>query len=96
MEWIKKNWIGILVLIATVVFGYLAITANLKEIGLAIVMLIIVVFAVGLLYCFDKFVLVGYDTIEELKKGNVAVGLALLAYSYIIGSIISAVFGKMF
>lgn len=48
--------------------------------------------ATGLLYAIDTWVLHGWDTIEEIKKGNVAAGLAILAYAVVIGSCILAAF----
>lgn len=56
------------------------------------VALILAVIAVLSLYLVDKYLLIGYDTIEELKNGNLAVGLALIAYALIIGSSIVAAF----
>jgi len=48
--------------------------------------------ATGLLYAIDTWVLHGWDTFEEIKKGNAAAGLALLAYSILIGSCIISAF----
>jgi ABC-type uncharacterized transport system permease subunit len=56
------------------------------------VMLLLIDIAITKLYLVDKFVLKGYDTIEELQKGNVAVGLALLAYAIVVGAALVAAF----
>lgn len=48
--------------------------------------------ATFLLYAIDTWVLHGWDTIEEIKKNNVAAGLALLAYAILVGSCIIAAF----
>ncbi len=48
--------------------------------------------AVFFLYSTDKWVLHGWDTIEEIKKGNIAAGLSLLAYAVLIGGCIIAAF----
>jgi hypothetical protein len=54
--------------------------------------LILAILAVGGLWAVDKFLLVGYDILEEIKKGNNAASIALLAYAYIIGKCIEAAF----
>jgi len=47
-------------------------------------------FGIGIWWAIDKFVLKTIDTIEEIKKGNIAFGLLLLAIAIIIGAAISA------
>jgi uncharacterized membrane protein YjfL (UPF0719 family) len=54
---------------------------------------ILLVVASGFLfYAFDKWVLHGFDTMEEIKKGNMAVAVFILAYSIITGCAIIAAF----
>ena len=47
-------------------------------------------FGVGLWWLIDKFVLKNIDTIEEIKKGNIAFALLLLALAIIIAASIHA------
>ena len=53
-------------------------------------MILVDMYALKLLLI-DKYLLEGFDLIEELKNGNVAVGLVILAFSIIIvGSLLAA------
>jgi uncharacterized membrane protein YjfL (UPF0719 family) len=53
--------------------------------------ILIIAGAGGLFFLIDKYLITGFETIEELKKGNSAVGLYVLGYCILIGcSIIGA------
>ncbi len=54
--------------------------------------LLIIGLAVGLLWAVDYFLLKNFNTLEELKDGNVAVALALVAYAILLGFAIMAAF----
>ncbi len=54
--------------------------------------ILIVGISTGIFYLIDRYLLIGFDTIEELKKNNIAVGLGLIAYSIIIGFSLLAAF----
>jgi hypothetical protein len=54
--------------------------------------LILMALSCTILWAIDKFLLVSYDILEELKKGNIAVAIALCAYSYLLGQCIIAAF----
>jgi len=91
MGTLKKKLGIILTIIATIVVAVL-ILVYYKEFSTFGVMMLMVDGAVLQLYLFDKYLLGDYDTIEELQKGNVAVGLALLAYAVVVGSAMLAAF----
>lgn len=68
-----------------VIYNYLE---NFTQFGAAI---LLVAIATILLFLIDKYLLYGFDTLNELKKNNIAVGLGLIAYAIIIGfSLLSA------
>jgi len=53
-------------------------------------MILVDIYALKLLLI-DKYLLPGFELIEELKNGNIAVGLVILAFSIIIvGSLLAA------
>jgi hypothetical protein len=56
------------------------------------VALVLIVGVCLLWWLIDRYLLVGFDTLEELKKGNIAVGLLVLAFSILIGSALIAAF----
>lgn len=91
----KSTWKQVMFLILFILLGSLGawyMYNYFKEFlnfGIAILLATI---AVAGLWVVDKFLLVNYDTLEELKKGNTAVGLALLAYAYLIGKCIESAF----
>lgn len=47
---------------------------------------------VAKLYIIDKYLLKGWDTIHEIKKGNTAAAIVLLAYSVVLLSAVLAAF----
>lgn len=47
-------------------------------------------FGILIFYIIDRYVLKTVDIIEEIKKGNIAFGLMLLAFALIIAASISA------
>lgn len=47
--------------------------------------ILIIIGAFGLLFTVDKYLITGFDLIEELKKQNIAVGLAFVGYCILIG-----------
>lgn len=75
----------IILLIAGVVSVYLMFT-NLEAFSAFGVALLLAAIAIALLWAVDTFLLHGWDTIEEIKNGNIAAGLALVAYAIIIAS----------
>lgn len=82
-----------LALFATLgIISALLIMANLEAYTNYGNALLLALTATFLLYATDKWVLHGWDTIEEIQKGNIAAGLALLAYAVLIGSCIIAAF----
>lgn len=72
--------VGILLLIllqGTIISSLAAIIANLG-------------FGIGVLWAFDKFLLKDIDTLDEIKKGNIAFAILYLSWCLIIGSSILA------
>lgn len=47
-------------------------------------------FGIGVLWIFDKYLLKEIDTLEEIKKGNIAFALLYLSWCIIIGASILA------
>jgi len=68
--------LGIL-FVPTILSAYPAIVGNIG-------------FGIGLWWLIDKFALKNIDTINEIKKGNIAFGLLLLALAIIIAASIYA------
>lgn len=86
----KSFWSIVGLIIAGLILLYLVLTfaPQFSAFGAA---LMISVTSVALLWTVDTMILHNFDTLEELKNGNVAVGLALVAYAIVVGcSIISA------
>lgn len=54
---------------------------------------LLLIIASGLLfYSFDKWVLHGFDTFTEIKNGNIAAALLVLAYAIIAGAALISAF----
>jgi len=82
MSLIKKYWYSILIMVVGIVFFLIAIfiDTRLGETALGLLKLGIGVF---LFFLVDKYLLKEVDTIDEIKKGNIAMGLLFIAYAII-------------
>lgn len=93
---VKMNTLSpILRIIIFVVLGILAswiIFSQIEQFSSFGVAIVLAATGTGILWLVDRFLLYGYDTIDELKKGNIAVGMALIAYAILISSCILASF----
>ena len=85
--WIK--WIGVAVLAGLAFYLLIEYAPAYSAFGAA---LLIVAMCGGLLWFIDEYILRGFDLIEEIKKGNIAASLAILAYAIVIGSAIIGAF----
>lgn len=91
MQWTKEKhakYLFPLILIfgAIIYFALLEYLPNISEFGAALVK----IGTGGLCFwLFDRFAMKDIETLEELKKGNVAYALFLLAYAIVIASAIS-------
>lgn len=56
------------------------------------VALILIDVAVIKLWLVDKFILYNFNTLDEIKNGNMAAGLALLAYAVVIAAAVVSAF----
>jgi hypothetical protein len=82
---------GIALLLIIGAFAFWSIYTNAGQILAFAAAILIAGMATLILWLVDTFVLHNFDTLEELKDGNIAVGLALVAYAIVIGcAIISA------
>lgn len=84
-----KNFIIWLLVISTIqflLFYFLIPEFSLFPAGLMKVGIVITLF-----YQFDKYILKGIDTLEELQKGNIAYSLFLLAIAILISSAIFSI-----
>jgi len=88
---LRSFW-GIAVLLIVGLAAFWAVYSNAGHVLAFGAALLIAGIAVTLLWLIDTFILHSFDTLEELKDGNIAVGLALLAYAVVIGSAIIAAF----
>jgi hypothetical protein len=88
---LKSFW-GIALLIVIALFMFWAVYTNAGQLLAFAAALLIAGISVLLLWLVDTFVLHSFDTLQELKNGNIAVGLSLLAYAVVIGSAIIAAF----
>jgi hypothetical protein len=70
--------------------GFLAFLFFLPEYSSFSAAILKVSIGITLLVLADKFLLTNIDLIDELQKGNIAVGLMLLAYSIIIAAALLA------
>lgn len=87
-----KSIIGIVVgvvLTTLLVIGIFQFASQFSSFAIALVLVDI---AILKLWFVDKFILHSYDTLEELKNGNVAVGLALVAYALVISAAVISAF----
>lgn len=91
MKFLKEH-IGVIIKVIITLAIVAIIFMYFKQVTSFAVMMLLVDAAFLQLYFVDVFVLRGYDTIEELKKGNVAVGLALCAYAIVSAAAIIAAF----
>lgn len=82
MEMLKKYWYSIAMMVAGIVFFLIAIfiDTRLGETAIGILKLGI---GVGLFFFMDRYFLKDVDTIEEIKKGNIAMGLLFIAYAIV-------------
>jgi len=88
MELLKKYWYAVLMMIIGIVFFLIAIfiDTRLGETAIGILRLGI---GISLFFFMDKYFLKEVDTIEELKKNNISVGLLFIAYAIIFFSAMS-------
>lgn len=98
MEKLKTYWLKIksyavaLLLIAVSAFVSYLLFSYWEAFSAFGIAFLVATIAVAMLFIIDKLLLHGWDTFEEIKKGNIAVGLILMAYAILIGSCIIAAF----
>ena len=86
MEFIKKHiWlliVSIALFVGMMVFipAFSAFSASILKIAIG----------GSLFFLFDRYVLIEVDTIEELKKGNIAYALFILGYALVIAAAIAS------
>lgn len=88
----KKSILTILLYIALAGLVLWLVLSNLEAYSNYGNALLLATSATFLLYAIDTWVLHGWDTFEEIKKGNIAAGLALLSYAVLVGCCILAAF----
>jgi len=91
MEWLKKNYNYIMVCVVFCWCVYTVWTINTDSLSKFTVAGLAGGLFINAYLLIDKFILKGYDTLEELKKGNVAVGLSLVALAIMFHAILSFV-----
>lgn len=91
--WLRKQK-NKLVIAATLLFTIITVIVLFKyfcQFSSYAAMMLAADIAVLKLYLVDKYLLTGYNTMEELKNGNIAVSLALVAYAILVlGALIAA------
>jgi hypothetical protein len=88
---LKSFW-GIALLIVIALFMFWAVYTNAQALLNFAAAILIAGVSVLILWLVDTFILHTFNTLEELKRGNIAVGLALVAYAIVIGSATIAAF----
>lgn len=91
MELLKKNWHYIAIIIVFAWCIYTVSTINLQSLSMFTVAYLAFGIFTGGYLLIDKFLLRGYDTLEELAKGNIAVGESLIALAIVFHAILSFV-----
>jgi len=89
MEFLKKNWHYIAVIIIVAWCIYTVATINFQTLSMFTVAYLAFGIFIGGFLLIDKFLLRGYDTFEELAKGNIAVGESLIALAIVFHAILS-------
>jgi len=80
----------IIAIIAVAVFLLVGMNAEAySSYGNAVLLVAIAGF---LFYAFDKWVLHGFNTFEEIQKGNISAAVLVLAYAIVVGCSIIAAF----
>jgi len=81
----------LIIISAFVLLAFVLILLYLEPFAAFGAALLMASIGVTLFFVIDKWVLNEIDTIEEIKKGNIAYGLFMLAYAIVLaGSIVAA------
>lgn len=74
--YLKVGWFAIL----TIISGFLGLEFGPEKYSSWLAFIGNVGFIMGIWWVFDKYILKDIDTIEEIKKGNIAVAILVLAF----------------